>query len=137
MIILLHTLSIFGIALSLLSCGNGKSASVLEREKLEAKGLIFLDSARSAMQNGDYEKARAYITTMRKECQRAINARTNGILLLDSIELTAAQDDLQMAGARLDSNDTQENREAFDECHNKVKFYHRKLQHDKAQNNPQ
>ncbi len=103
-----------------------------EREKMEAEGQKYLTAAREALRSHDFDKAKAQIKDLRDKCPRAITARQQGILLSDSIELTQAQKELQRTDSLLQINRTIELEATFEELCEKVKFYHRKLQHDKS-----
>ena len=106
-----HTLA---AALTLLLVMLSACASNEEREAQQ-----MLQQARSALRHRLYSEARDSILSLRKKHPTAINARKQGILLLDSIELQAAADSLTKA----EGNEW----ERFDV---KRKFYERKLQED-------
>lgn len=78
-----------------------------------------LDDARFALRRGYYAEARDSIFSMRQKYPTAIESRKQGILLLDSIELKAAQDSIKNATG-----------EEWKRLDMKVKFYERKLQED-------
>lgn len=78
-----------------------------------------LGDARFALRYGHYDEARDTILAMRKRYPTALQARGQGILLLDSIELTAARDSLQRAEGP-----------EWERLHVKVQFYERKLMED-------
>lgn len=112
-------------AMSLTSCKKGdQSSSSQEKPKDEiqasqhrlqdeqrAKG--YLDRARAEMNAGNYDAAREAIKEMRDSCYLALEARENGILLLDSIDLMHAQTD--------NSSSDKETR---------IEFYQKKLEYD-------
>ena len=78
-----------------------------------------LGDARFALRHGHYAAARDTILSLRRRYPTALEARRQGILLLDSIELTAARDSLQRAeGAE------------WERLHVKVQFFERKLMED-------
>ena len=85
----------------------------------EEEGARMLSEARTALQAKDYNAARDTIMSLRKRFPTAILARKQGILLLDSVELFAAEDSL----AKADSAD-------WERLDVKAKFFRRKLQED-------
>lgn len=106
-----HTLA---AALTLLLVMLSACAS---NEEHEAQQM--LQQARSALHHRLYSEARDSILSLRKKHPTAINARKQGILLLDSIELQAAADSLTKA----EGNE-------WERLDVKRKFYERKLQED-------
>ena len=106
-----HTLA---AALTLLLVMLSACAS---NEEHEAQQM--LQQARSALRHRLYSEARDRILSLRKKHPTAINARKQGILLLDSIELQAAADSLTKA----EGNE-------WERLDVKRKFYERKLQED-------
>lgn len=106
-----HTLA---AALTLLLVMLSACAS---NEEWEAQQM--LQQARSALRHRLYSEARDSILSLRKKHPTAINARKQGILLLDSIELQAAADSLTKA----EGNE-------WERLDVKRKFYERKLQED-------
>lgn len=106
-------------------------------EEIEQAGHQWLLRARASLADADYDLARTYIDSLRERCPMALNAREEGILLLDSIELAQAVEQLQQAEffarqsdldyiAR-DSADTN-----LDRAMAKVKFFQKKIGHDLA-----
>ena len=65
----------------------------------------------------------------------AFNAREEGILLLDSIEISQAKYDLENATKMLELSDNAINKDSMmfakEEAEQKIKFYTKKLTHDK------
>ena len=106
-----HTLA---AALTFLLVMLSACASNEEREAQQ-----MLQQARSALRHRLYSEARDSILSLRKNHPTAINARKQGILLLDSIELQAAADSLTKA----EGNE-------WERLDVKRKFYERKLQED-------
>ena len=112
-------------------------AACKEQEDPEVKGNDFLYRARLELNAGNYEEARQLVKQMREEVPLALNARESGILLMDSINLAEAQEQLRVTDSLIQvtenpdrlARDTMQAR--FDEACQKVKFYHRKLQHDR------
>lgn len=78
-----------------------------------------LTEARNALQAKSYNAARDTIMSLRKRFPTAIEARKQAILLLDSVEMLAAEDSLTQADSA--------NWERLDV---KAKFFRRKLQED-------
>lgn len=62
-----------------------------------------LDKAREAMEKKDYAAARDSIQNMRMLYPKAIQARGAGILLLDSVELISAREELKPIGPELEA----------------------------------
>lgn len=87
---------------------------------IEEKAARMIYEARYALGHHHYEEARDSILSMRKQYPSAIEARRQGILLLDSIELHAAKDSLQYA-----------NGEEWERLNIKKQFFERKLEEDK------
>lgn len=106
-----HTLAAtLTLALAILTaCGSNE----------EEQAQQMLQQARLALRHRQYSEARDSILSLRQKHPTAINARRQGILLLDSIELQAATDSLTRAEG--------ENWERLDV---KRKFYERKLLED-------
>ena len=89
------------------------------RQEAEREGAALLERARKALKGGNYEKARQYIVDIRSDYPLALDARRRGILLLDSIELAAAQDSVGFVKG-----------ECWERLNIKAQFYQRKLQED-------
>lgn len=112
----------------MLSACNGK-------EDIETYGYGCLQEARAALSRGDFSRARQSIDSLRTHYPKAFNAREEGILVLDSVDLFEAQKQLLETDARLKqlglsriARDTLQFR--YDEAAQKIKFFSRKLQHD-------
>lgn len=124
-----HFLLALAVGLSVTACKNEPSP--------EDIGNDYLSRARVQLKANNYDAAREEIKRLREEVPRAFNAREAGILLMDSINLAEAQEELR----RIDSVmrvtpetdkvgfDTVSNH--FDNACQKVKFYQRKLQLDR------
>lgn len=124
-----HFLLALAVGLSVTACKNEPSP--------EDIGNDYLSRARVQLKASNYDAAREEIKRLREEVPRAFNARESGILLMDSINLAEAQEELR----RIDSVmrvtpeadkvgfDTVSNH--FDNACQKVKFYQRKLQLDR------
>ncbi len=113
-----------------------------------------LQNARTLMREGQYENARDSVKAMRTRYPKAFTARTEGILVMDSIGLLEAQDslmivdsiykaelqifsDMQTRGMRKDNeNYIRQHTKVFrlnqylDEMDARVKFYLRKIDVD-------
>ncbi len=103
--------------------------------KDESGGYECISQARQLLSEGNYDKARVMIDTLRANYPLAFNAREEGILLLDSIEIANAQKDLQNAVSGLaaaQNGFTDSLQFSKEEAEQKIKFYTKKLSHDKA-----
>lgn len=119
------------LALLALAAGCGQKA-----DTSEADGQHCLTIARQALSNGDIDNARAYIDTLRANYPTALNAREEGILLLDSIELAQAiieLDEAQQLASQPDLDRIAKDSLDFhlDGARQKVKFFEKKIEHDK------
>lgn len=76
-------------ACTLLACGGNSPRDIDERE-----GAKTLAAARKACMDRQFDAARDSIMSLRQNHPLAMEARRQGILLLDSIELFAANDSL-------------------------------------------
>ena len=124
-----HFLLALAVGLSVTACKNEPSP--------EDIGNDYLSRARVQLKANDYDAARQEIKRLREEVPRAFNAREAGILLMDSINLAEALEELHRIArlmrvtpqtAKIGS-DTMSNH--FDNACQKVKFYQRKLQLDR------
>lgn len=107
---------------TLLGCnGNTKTA----REIAEENGTVLLMQARNAYNTGDYQTAVILIDSIRSTYPLAMEVREQGILLKDSVYLEEAREELRKG---LDAGVDQQQ---LDEVQQKIKFYLRKLEHDK------
>lgn len=103
------------------------------RERSEA--YDYLDKARNAMALRRYDVARDTIFSMRRRFPEAIDARRQGILVLDSIELQAATDSLnalRRVPQGMSAEEERAHNEEFKRLDMKVKFFQRKLSEDLA-----
>ncbi len=78
-----------------------------------------LKEARQALSGKQYNAARDTILSLRKRFPTAIEARKQAILLLDSVEMMAAQDSLQTADSA-----------EWERLDIKMKFFQRKQHED-------
>ena len=88
------------------------------------------------MQANDFAGAKQQIERLRKEFPLALNAREQGILLLDSIDLAEARVQLtecEQAAAQPDLDNIARDTLNFnlDRAQQKVKFFLKKLDHDR------
>ncbi len=105
------------------------------RKKMEKTAQQYLSQARSQLAHKQLEAAKATIGDMRKKCYQAITARKEGILLMDSIDLEMARQELVRTDSLLHAGEPQLSQSDFDEACRKVEFYERKLRHDIAAQN--
>ncbi len=136
-------LSLF-LLLSLLSstsCQENRNAPSHKRQADERKAQIYLRAARAALEQRAFEQAKTHIIDMRKSCRLALTARENGILIMDSIDLLAAQYRLQQIDSLMQTTPYKDNtsdeakalNQKFEAQCQEIKFYQRKLQHDLQQ----
>lgn len=121
----------------------------------ESEAGRMLGTARHLMKAQDYKAARDTVESMRKRFPTAFDARTEGIIVMDSIELLEAQDSLAIIDSMLqqeqklleqlqagkNKKDQEERsrqklkvfhiRQHLDEMGAKVKFFLRKIEIDK------
>lgn len=125
-ILLMLTASLF------MSCNKSMNKEWSEaRNEKEIKGQQILKEARIALQKNEYAQARKAIDKLRKECDLALSAREEGILLMDSINLFESQKKFDEACTTSQSvNDSLA--KDIDEFRQRIEFYKRKLSHDKT-----
>ena len=121
------------LSVAIASC-HGKEQTSADPEQ---QGQLWLAKARAALRGSDFAEARAAIDSLRHLCAEALNAREEGILLLDSIDLAEAHVQLEQAEQAAsqqgfdiyarDSVDTN-----LDRAATKVRFYEKKLERDRA-----
>lgn len=95
------------------------------REEILA-GEALIEEARKAYRAGEFEVSIELIDSVRKVYPRAMNAREEGILLKDSVELAKAELDLKS----LETNGCTD-AELWEETKRRLQFFVRKLQYDK------
>lgn len=110
------------LILSVTACTESPES---KREKAEIKGKDLINQARSAYTHGEFEKAIELIDSIRNAYPLAMEAREQGILLKDSVYLEQAREELKLQIEQGFSENQ------LEELQNKIKFYLRKLQHDK------
>lgn len=86
----------------------------------EEKALAMLQKSRQHLADERYDAARDSILSMRRLYPTAVQARAQGILLLDSIEMLAARDSMGSATG-----------EEWKRLSVKAQFFERKLQEDR------
>ena len=102
------------------------------RSRMEKEAQVRLAQARSLLAAGRQGEAKVVVEQMRKDCYLALDARVEGILLMDSIDLQLARVELARTDSLLRAGcDTLEQAD-FDEACRKVQFYERKIQHDRS-----
>lgn len=123
--------------LLLISCqskttNKAESTFSTRRTEMEAEGQKRLAKARMQLQQNQCSAAKATITKMRTDCYLALTARKQGIVLMDSVELQMARNELAHADSLMQRQSSQQATDNFDEACRKVQFYERKLQYDQA-----
>ncbi len=113
------------------------AAGCKDKNDVESAGQTCLSDARVALSINDFRKAKSCIDRLRKEYPLALNAREEGILLLDSIDLAEARIQLKESERQANRpNLSNIERDTLginlDRAQQKVKFFLKKLEHDKA-----
>ena len=85
----------------------------------EERAAQMLREARYALHHHLWNEARDTIFSLRRNCPTAIEARRQAILLLDSIEMSAAADSLKLVTGK-----------EWERLNVKKQFFERKLQED-------
>ena len=119
--------SLLLILLLLVGCKDARQEA---RDTQAAQGSVLLSEARSLCQTGRYDAARDTIQSLRRTCPLAIEARKQAILLMDSVEMLAAQDRLATLPERMDTALAGYAAE-YERLSLKAQFFQRKLEHDK------
>ena len=119
--------SLLLILLLLVGCKDARQEA---RDTQAAQGSVLLSEARSLCQTGRYDAARDTIQSLRRTCPLAIEARKQAILLMDSVEMLAAQDSLATLPERMDTALAGYAAE-YERLSLKAQFFQRKLEHDK------
>lgn len=120
-----------------IACNSHKGKSSAEpsekRSMMEKNGQQMLLDARQALLEGNYNAARKAIKDLRENFPLALNAREEAILLSDSIELLESQQQLKTVDSliTIEKGDSLQLQNQYEELCQKVKFYLRKLQYDK------
>lgn len=106
------------------------------RAEMEVLGAESISKARALLAQGNFTAARDTILQMRVNYPLALNAREEGILLMDSIDMGEAQTQLASIDTQLHAADTagalrDSLQQVYEDLHQKVKFFQRKLRYDK------
>ncbi|MBP3775084.1 MAG: hypothetical protein ILA34_07020 [Bacteroidaceae bacterium] len=103
----------------------------------DAEGYVCLSNARKALAAHDFALAKAWVDSLRTQYPTALNAREDAILFLDSVglaeahvEVAALEEALQQPDLTRIGKDTLDFN--YDEAKQKVRFFEKKLEHDKA-----
>lgn len=117
------------------ACSSKDTSQSHRRQQAERAALPYLNKAREALREQNFAQARLHIQEMRKSQAYALSARSQGILLMDSIDLIEAQSLLlqQDSLLRIGGMRSEQHQEKYDELVQRVKFYQRKIHHDKQQ----
>ncbi len=99
------------------------------RKTMEKDAAVCMKNAREQFAAGNFEQARETIVQMREKFPQAITARKQAILLMDSVELEEAREELAHTDSLLRTQAVG-NADMLDEACKKVEFYGRKLKHD-------
>lgn len=128
--------ALFLSAVLAISCSSDKERDNAKdysenRARMEVEAQKRLGDARRQLANGQPMQAKSTIEKMRNDCYLALDARTEGILLMDSVDLRVAKDELAHVDSLMRSGNAQTTQEIFDEACRKVQFYERKIQYDR------
>lgn len=126
----------------LLACSTGnKNNSTMsdERIRMEEEGVKCLNEARDFLHKKEFQKAEEMIVNMRNDFPMAITARKNGILLMDSIKMLAAEHEMFTIGEEMKKHPqfADSLQVIWEEAQRRNKFYKRKLEHDHHEGNQQ
>ena len=131
----LLTIAIASLTLCQFSCSEDKKPGMSEeRQEMEVQGQNCLKTAREALDNNNFGAARENIEKMRDEFPLALNAREEGIILMDSINQMEAESHIKAIDKQIKegkSKNIDSLKIEFDDLFQKTKFYKRKLEHDK------
>ena len=112
---------------------NKKAGWSKARTEMEAQAQVCLKDARAALERADYTTARAKVEEIRSQYNLALNAREEAILFMDSVDMRQATQELQRVNQLIHTQPENQDslKAAADELSQKIKFYLRKLEHDK------
>ncbi len=111
-------------------------AACQQKENPEEKANEYLNLSRASLAVNDFEKAKAFIDSVRVNYPKAFNARETGIILLDSINIAQSKAELKKMEEEMSKiiNPDKIAKDTLDFYHDeakeKVRFFERKLQHD-------
>lgn len=118
------------------ACAMLTITACTSKDDPEKTGQMYLSQARDYLGFERFKEARAAIDSLRDKSPRAFNAREEGILLLDSIDLFEARKDLEKTEKALALNPKGDLKDSLDfdkeEAQQKITFFTKKLAHDKA-----
>ena len=118
---------LFLVLLGLGRCNDPHPDWSEARRADEAQGQILLNKAQ-------LKEAKLSVAQIREQHMLAINARKEGILLMDSIELQTARQTLSYVDRVIQAGEKSDSLlGVFDRLCEQVKFYERKLDHDTKQ----
>ena len=123
--------TLFLFAVLLVACNSSAPQQSEARQKDEAKAKDILLNARTAFQQKHYDDARKQLRSLRRNCPLALNARESGILLMDSIEISATSDRIREIDSLVQIETQQKGKVSaptqaqFEELCQQAKFYHR------------
>lgn len=98
---------------------------------METEAQRRLEVARQQVSEGAFNEAKQTVENMRKDCYLAIDARKEGVLLMDSIDLSLSRQELAHVDSLMCAGNKTVTQDDFDEACRKVQFYERKIQYDK------
>ena len=127
-------LSVLLLVLTAACSSGGKNEHYSKlRQKQEPLGEQCLEKARAYLNNAEYDAAIKEVQSVSRLYPHAISAREQGILLLDSIQLAQSRTELEayVADHPNDSLGQKGIDTHFEDLCNKVKFYQKKLEHDR------
>ena len=101
------------------------------RLRMEAEAQQRLEVARLQLKDNECTAAKRTVENMRKDCYLAIDARKEGLLLMDSVDLCLARQELAHIDSLMCAGNKSVSQDNFDEACRKVQFYERKIQFDK------
>lgn len=131
-----NTICLLALLPALAACQqkkDGDSNWSEARTEAETAATRFLHAAREACGKGDFQAARIALDSIRVRHPLALDARETGILLLDSINLLDAGRELEHTDSLMAAGEATDSMQArFEDLAYQVKFYRRKLSHDRS-----
>ena len=101
------------------------------RLRMESEAQQRLEVARQLLAEKKCSQAKQTVENMRKDCYLAIDARKEGLLLMDSIDLCISRQELADIDSLMCAGNKTVTQDDFDEACRKVQFYERKIHFDK------